>query len=274
MKKRLDILALEQGLETTRERVQALIMSGQVYVNNERATKPGDMYAEDTLLELRGEKIKYVSRGGYKLEKAIKTFNISLQGKTCMDIGCSTGGFIDCMLQNGIKKVLGVDVGYGQLDWKLRQDERVFLLEKTNIRNVTRADIKDFDINFVTVDVSFISLTKVLPPISVLVADACEFVCLIKPQFEAEKTEVGKGGIIKDAKLHKKILNKIINFLSGMNALLLGLTFSPIKGAKGNIEYLIYFKLFRENSAQNVLENMKFSDIIENVVGKACKELN
>lgn len=274
MKKRLDILALEQGLETTRERVQALIMSGQIYVNNERATKPGDMYAEDTLLELRGEKIKYVSRGGYKLEKAIKTFNISLQGKTCMDIGCSTGGFIDCMLQNGIRKVLGVDVGYGQLDWKLRQDERVFLLEKTNIRNVTRADIKDFDINFVTIDVSFISLTKVLPPASALVADACEFVCLIKPQFEAEKTEVGKGGIIKDAKLHKKVLNKIINFLSSMNTLLLGLTFSPIKGTKGNIEYLIYFKLFRENSAQNVLENMKFSDIIEDVVGKAYKELN
>ena len=274
MKKRLDILALEQGLETTRERVQALIMSGQVYVNNERATKPGDMYAEDTLLELRGEKIKYVSRGGYKLEKAIKTFNISLQGKTCMDIGCSTGGFIDCMLQKRKKKVLGVDVGYGQLDWKLRQDERVFLLEKTNIRNVTRADIKDFDINFVTVDVSFISLTKVLPPASALVADACEFVCLIKPQFEAEKTEVGKGGIIKDAQLHKKVLNKIINFLSSMNALLLGLTFSPIKGTKGNIEYLIYFKLFRKNSANNVLENMKFSDIIENVVGNAYKELN
>lgn len=274
MKKRLDILALEQGLEATRERVQALIMSGQIYVNNERATKPGDIYSEDVLLELRGEKLKYVSRGGYKLEKAIKTFDISLQGKTCMDIGCSTGGFIDCMLQNGIKKVLGVDVGYGQLDWKLRQDERVFLLEKTNIRNVIKEDVKDFDINFVTVDVSFISLTKVLPPASALVADGCEFVCLIKPQFEAEKTEVGKGGIVKDAKLHKKILNKIIDFLSGMNALLLGLTFSPIKGTKGNIEYLIYFKLFREKSAKNILENMKFSDIIENVVSDACKELN
>lgn len=274
MKKRLDILALEQGLETTRERVQALIMSGQIYVNNERATKPGDMYSEDVLLEFRGEKIKYVSRGGYKLEKAIKTFDISLQGKTCMDIGCSTGGFIDCMLQNGIKKVLGVDVGYGQLDWKLRQDERVFLLEKTNIRNVTKEDVKDFDINFVTIDVSFISLKKVLPPASALVTDGCEFVCLIKPQFEAERTEVGKGGIVKDAKLHKKILSKIIDFLSSMNVLLLGLTFSPIKGTKGNIEYLIYFKLFRENLAKNVLGNMKFSDIIENVVSDACKELN
>ncbi len=241
MKKRLDILVYEKGFAESRERAKAVIMAGQVYVDNQKADKCGSAYDENALIEVRGPALKYVSRGGLKLEKAMKSFGLSLNGKTAMDIGASTGGFTDCMLQNGAKKVYSIDVGYGQLAWKLRNDERVVNLERTNMRKVTREQVPD-EIDFFSVDVSFISLRLILPVARQLCADDAEAVCLIKPQFEAGREKVGKKGVVKDPEVHAEVVKNIYDFCLGAGYDVLGLDFSPIKGPEGNIEYLIHLR--------------------------------
>lgn len=239
MKKRLDVLLFERGLFDSRERAKCTVMEGRVFVDGQRADKPGMSYDENCGLEIRDNKINFVSRGGLKLAKAIDVFNIDLNGRTSLDAGASTGGFTDCMLQNGCKKVYAVDVGYGQLDWKIRNDDRVVNLERTNIRYITK-DIIDDDIDFFSADLSFISLCKVLPAIRGVISESCEGVCLIKPQFEAGREKVGKNGVIRDSKVRIETINKIINFCLDNGFSVKGLDFSPIKGPKGNIEYLLY----------------------------------
>ena len=239
MKKRLDILVYEKGFTDSREKAKAIIMSGQVYVDNQKADKCGTSYDENVKIEVRGNTQKYVSRGGLKLEKAMDCFGVSLAGKVAMDVGSSTGGFTDCMLQNGAVKVYSVDVGHGQLAWKLRNDERVVCMEKTNIRYVTPDDIED-RIEFASIDVSFISLTKVLPPVKELLTDDGEIVCLIKPQFEAGREKVGKKGVVRDQKVHVEVVEMIVDFARQIGFKTLDLSYSPIKGTEGNIEYLLY----------------------------------
>lgn len=241
MKKRLDVLVFEKGFAESREKAKAIIMSGIVYVNNQKADKPGVSYDENLVLEVRGDSQKYVSRGGYKLEKAMNSFPITLTDKITMDIGASTGGFTDCMLQNGAKKVYSVDVGYGQLAWKLRNDEHVVNLERTNMRYVTEEQVSD-KIDFFSVDVSFISLKLILPVARELLSDNGEGVCLIKPQFEAGRENVGKNGVVRDKNVHIAVVDMIIDFCLNNGFDVLGLDFSPIKGPQGNIEYLIYIK--------------------------------
>ena len=239
---RLDALLVKNGQVQSRERAKALIMAGQVYVKNQKCDKAGQMVDEDTTVaEIRGETLKYVSRGGLKLEKAMQEFPITLEGKTTMDIGASTGGFTDCMLQNGAVKVFAVDVGYGQFAWKLRQDERVVNMERTNIRYVTPEDIGE-EIDFASVDVSFISLKLVLPVAKTLLADNGEIVALIKPQFGGRSEQVGKKGVVKDIKVHYEVIKKILDFARSIDLHVAGLSFSPIKGPEGNIEYLAYFE--------------------------------
>ena len=242
-KERLDVLLVERGLAPSREKAKTLIMAGDVFVNGQREDKPGTTFSEDkiTSLEVRGEKLPYVSRGGLKLEKAVKNFDFSLKDKVCMDIGASTGGFTDCMLQNGATKVYSVDVGHGQLDWKLRSDERVVCMEKTNFRYMVRDDISD-DLDFASCDVSFISLTKILRPARRLLKDGGEMVCLIKPQFEAGKEKVGKKGVVRDPKVHEEVVHRIIDFTAIAGFEVLHLDFSPIKGPEGNIEYLVHIR--------------------------------
>ncbi len=242
MKKRLDVLVFEKGFADSRERAKAIIMSGNVYVNNQKADKPGTQYDEDAPLEVRSSGLKYVSRGGLKLEKAMSCFNLNLEGATSLDIGASTGGFTDCMLQNGAKKVYSVDVGYGQLAWKLRTDERVVNMERTNFRNVTKAEIPE-DIDFFSVDVSFISLKIILPVARNLLSKEGRGVCLIKPQFEAGREKVGKKGVVRDKKVHAEVIETIVNFALDNGFDVLGLDFSPVKGPEGNIEYLMYVKI-------------------------------
>ncbi|MBE6824108.1 MAG: TlyA family RNA methyltransferase [Ruminococcaceae bacterium] len=241
MKKRLDVLVFEKGFAESREKAKAIIMAGQVYVNNQKADKCGVSYDENLPLEVRGETQKYVSRGGYKLEKAIESFPITLTDKVTMDIGASTGGFTDCMLQNGAKKVYSVDVGYGQLAWKLRNDERVINLERTNMRYVTDEQVPD-RIDFFSVDVSFISLKLILPVARELLSEKGEAVCLIKPQFEAGKDKVGKNGVVRDKTVHIDVVEMIVDFCLNNGFSVCGLDFSPIKGPQGNIEYLIHIK--------------------------------
>lgn len=241
MKKRLDVILFERGLAESREKAKLAIMEGNVYVDNQKSDKPGSMYKEDCKVEVRGAKNPYVSRGGLKLEKAIKTFNINLKDLIAMDVGASTGGFTDCMLKNGCKKVYSVDVGYGQLDWKLRNDERVVNLERTNIRYIDKSLIED-KINFFSVDVSFISLKLVLPVVREIIEDGALGVCLIKPQFEAGKEKVGKKGVIREEKVHKEVVENIIDFCIKNGFSVLDLDFSPIKGPEGNIEYLMLVK--------------------------------
>ncbi|MDO4266318.1 MAG: TlyA family RNA methyltransferase [Eubacteriales bacterium] len=240
-KKRLDVLLFERGLAGSREKAKTLIMSGIVYVNGQKEDKAGSSFPDDEtlLLEVRGNVLPYVSRGGLKLEKAIKSFGISLSGFTCMDIGASTGGFTDCMLQNGAKKVFAVDVGHGQLDWKLRNDPRVVCMEKTNIRYIEPEHIGGEKLDFASVDVSFISLDKVLPAAMPLLKDGAEMVCLIKPQFEAGREEVGKKGVVRDKKVHLSVIRKIYALCEELAFEIRGLTYSPIRGPEGNIEYLI-----------------------------------
>jgi 23S rRNA (cytidine1920-2'-O)/16S rRNA (cytidine1409-2'-O)-methyltransferase len=242
-KERLDVLLVERGLAPSREKAKTLIMAGDVFVNGQREDKPGTTFSEDkiTSLEVRGEKLPYVSRGGLKLEKAVKNFDFSLQDKVCMDIGASTGGFTDCMLQNGATKVYSVDVGHGQLDWKLRSDERVVCMEKTNFRYMVRDDIQD-DLDFASCDVSFISLTKILLPARRLLKDGGQMVCLIKPQFEAGKEKVGKKGVVRDPKVHEEVVHRIVDYTAIAGFEVLHLDFSPIKGPEGNIEYLIHIR--------------------------------
>ena len=238
---RLDVAVFEAGYAPSREKAKAIIMAGQVYVNNQKVDKAGTEIKCDDKLEVRGSTLKYVSRGGLKLEKAMQCFPIILNDKVCMDVGASTGGFTDCMLQNGAKKVYSIDVGYGQLAWKLRTDERVVNLERTNFRYATREQVPD-EIDFSSVDVSFISLYHILPVLNSLLANNGEAVCLIKPQFEAGKEKVGKKGVVRDLNVHLEVVKKIISLAVENGFSVLGLQFSPIKGPEGNIEYLIYLK--------------------------------
>ena len=241
MKERLDVLLVQRGLAPSREKAKTMIMEGNVFVANQREDKAGTFFDDKVEIEVRGTTLKYVSRGGLKLEKAMNQFGLSLQGKICMDIGASTGGFTDCMLQNGAVKVYSVDVGYGQFAWKLRQDERVVCMEKTNIRYVTPEDIEDV-LDFASVDVSFISLTKVLTPARELLREGGEMVCLIKPQFEAGKDKVGKKGVVRDPQVHKEVIESVIAYAKSIGFDILHLEYSPIKGPEGNIEYLVHIK--------------------------------
>lgn len=241
MKQRLDVALVERGLILSREKAKVVIMEGLVYVNGQKSDKAGAQVKDDDTIEIRGETLRYVSRGGKKLEKAMQVFPISLEGCTCIDIGASTGGFTDCMLQNGAKKVYSVDVGYGQLAWSLRTDERVVNLERTNIRYVTEEQIPD-PIDFISVDVSFISLTLVLPVAWKLLKDQACMVCLVKPQFEAGKDKVGKKGVVREPQIHKEVIRKVADCAVGLGFAVKGLDYSPIKGPEGNIEYLLFLQ--------------------------------
>lgn len=242
---RLDMAVLERGLSESRAKAGALIMAGQVYVNGQKATKAGLTVKESDKIEVRGEKMPFVSRGGYKLDKAVKAFHLQLQDCVCMDIGASTGGFSDCMLQNGAKKVYAVDVGYGQLAWKLRTDARVVNMERTNFRYLTTEDIA-VQLDFASVDVSFISLKIILPVLFALLREGGEAVCLIKPQFEAGKENVGKKGVVRDPSVHTEVVKTVTQFAFETGFSVLHLSFSPIKGPEGNIEYLMHIKKEKE----------------------------
>ena len=242
MKERLDVLLVKQGLAESREKAKAVIMAGEVFVQGQREDKAGAMFDETKVqITVKGSSLKYVSRGGLKLEKAMANFPIVLTDKVCMDIGASTGGFTDCMLQNGAQKGYSVDVGHGQLAWKLRQDERVVCMEKTNFRYLTREQIAD-DLDFASVDVSFISLTKILLPARRLLKTGGQMVCLIKPQFEAGREKVGKKGVVREKSVHREVIAKVMDFADLLQFEVLGLTWSPIKGPEGNIEYLIFLQ--------------------------------
>lgn len=242
MKERLDVILVRQGYAPSREKAKALLMAGNVFVDNQREDKAGTLFDESKIkIEVKGRTLPYVSRGGLKLERAIGQFPITLQGKVCMDIGASTGGFTDCMLQNGAGKVYAIDVGHGQLDWKLRSDERVVCMEKTNFRYVTDEDIAE-PINFASVDVSFISLTKILIPARKLLQQGGEMVCLIKPQFEAGRDKVGKKGVVRDRNVHIEVVHRIVDYADMIGFSVRGLTYSPIKGPEGNIEYLMWIE--------------------------------
>lgn len=241
MKKRLDVLLVERGLATSREKAKAMIMAGEVLVDNEREDKAGSMFPEEVEIVLKGKPLPYVSRGGLKLEKAMKNFDLTLDGKVCMDVGASTGGFTDCMLQNGAVKVYSVDVGHGQLDWKLRNDPRVVCMERTNIRYVVPEDIEERP-SFVSIDVSFISLTKVLLPVRNLMEENGEIAALIKPQFEAGREKVGKKGVVRDPAVHKEVIEMVISYAKSISFGVRHLEFSPIKGPEGNIEYLVHLQ--------------------------------
>ena len=250
-KERLDVLLVSRGLAESREKAKAIIMSGNVYVDGQKEDKAGSNFPAEAVIEVRGNTLKYVSRGGLKLEKAMENFDVTLAGKICMDVGSSTGGFTDCMLQNGAVKVYAVDVGHGQLAWKLRNDERVVCMEKTNIRYVTPEDVAD-KINFSSIDVSFISLTKVLGPVKELLSDDGHIVCLIKPQFEAGREKVGKHGVVRDSAVHLEVIEKVIDFAISIGFEVLNLEFSPVKGPEGNIEYLLHLQKHTEGSYPDV----------------------
>ena len=259
-KERLDVLLVNRGLAPSREKAKAIIMSGIVYVDDNKEDKAGTVFPDTVNIEVRGNTLKFVSRGGLKLEKAMKEFDISLDNTICMDVGSSTGGFTDCMLQSGAVKVYSVDVGHGQLAWKLRNDERVVCMEKTNIRYVTEDDIAD-KLDFSSIDVSFISLTKVLLPVKALLKDDGRIVCLIKPQFEAGREKVGKKGVVRDKKVHEEVIEMVVDYAREIELYPLALTFSPVKGPEGNIEYLLYIskdKAYAENwkpiTKQDILE--------------------
>lgn len=263
MKERIDVLLVNKGFAPSREKAKAMLMSGIVFVNGQREDKPGTTFKDDESLniEVRGVTLKYVSRGGLKLEKAMTEFPIKLDGKVCMDIGASTGGFTDCMLQNGASRVYSVDVGHGQLDWKLRNDERVVCMEKTNFRYLTPEDIND-QIDFASVDVSFISLTKILIPANHLLKSEGEMVCLIKPQFEAGRDQVGKKGVVRDKKVHIQVVNKAVHFAKLVGFDVAALSFSPIRGPEGNIEYLMYIKKLEETSLDEATAEAKLKEIL------------
>ena len=259
-KERLDVLMVNNGLAASRELAKAYIMAGDVYVDGNKEDKAGTKVDVNANIELRGKVMPYVSRGGYKLEKAMEVFPVTIEGKICMDIGSSTGGFTDCMLQNGASKVYSIDVGYGQLAWKLRNDERVVCMEKTNVRYITEEQVPDKP-QFASVDVSFISLTKVIPPALNVMSDDAHLVCLIKPQFEAGREKVGKKGVVRDKKVHEEVILKIIDFAFEIGLNVIGIDFSPIKGPEGNIEYLIM--LDRKNEGLTIEEAHKAAHDIE-----------
>ena len=238
-KQRLDVLLVEKGLSPSREKAKAIIMAGIVYVDGNKEDKAGTTFPENAVIEVKGKTLPYVSRGGLKLEKAMQKFPITLSGKVCMDVGSSTGGFTDCMLQNGATKVYAIDVGHGQLAWKLRNDERVVCMEKTNIRYVVPEDIDELAA-FSSIDVSFISLTKVLLPVKNLLTEDGQVVCLIKPQFEAGREKVGKKGVVRDRAVHEEVIRMVMDYASSIDFYPLALDFSPVKGPEGNIEYLLF----------------------------------
>lgn len=255
-KERLDILLVEKGIITSREKAKACIMEGRVYVNGQKVDKAGEKVGVDSDIEYRGDILKYVSRGGLKLEKAMATWDLTLDDKVCMDIGASTGGFTDCMLQNGAAKVFAVDVGYGQFAWKLRTDERVVCMERTNIRYVTPEDIDNDLLDFASIDVSFISLKKIMPATLGLLKDDGEVVALIKPQFEAGREKVGKKGVVREISTHKEVVHGIIDFLLEQDLNVLGVGYSPIKGPEGNREYLVYFSKNKDKESSFVKEDI------------------
>ncbi len=272
MKERLDVLLVKKGLAPSREKAKAVIMSGSVYVDGQKEDKAGSVFDEESAqIEVRGHALPYVSRGGLKLEKALKVFPITLTDKICMDIGASTGGFTDCMLQNGAAKVYSVDVGYGQLDWKLRQDDRVVCMEKTNFRYMTPEDIPDV-LDFASVDVSFISLDKILTPAYALLKEQGEMVALIKPQFEAGREKVGKKGVVRDPKVHEEVISRIVRHADEVSFEVLDLSYSPIRGPEGNIEYLIHL---RKNPERTVYPDIPavFEKKIKEIVEEAHQEL-
>lgn len=272
MKERLDVLLVKKGLAPSREKAKAVIMAGSVYVDGQKEDKAGSVFDEESAqIEVRGHALPYVSRGGLKLEKALKVFPITLTDKICMDIGASTGGFTDCMLQNGAAKVYSVDVGYGQLDWKLRQDDRVVCMEKTNFRYMTPEDIPDV-LDFASVDVSFISLDKILTPAYALLKDQGEMVALIKPQFEAGREKVGKKGVVRDPKVHEEVISRIVRHADEVSFEVLDLSYSPIRGPEGNIEYLIHL---RKNPERIVYPDIPavFEKKIKEIVEEAHQEL-
>lgn len=276
MKERLDMLLVKHGLAESREKAKAVIMSGNVYVNGQKEDKAGTMFDDKASLEVRGNTLKYVSRGGFKLEKAVEKFGLELSGKICMDIGASTGGFTDCMLQNGASKVYAVDVGHGQLDWKLRNDERVFCMEKTNFRYMKTDDI-EYALDFASVDVSFISLDKILPPAYQLLKPGAQMVCLIKPQFEAGRGKVGKKGVVREPEIHMEVIENVFAFTLAARFEILNLDFSPIKGPEGNIEYLMHICKSEAvpegfDAVSHVRENYSYS--IKETVGNAHKILS
>ncbi len=247
-KTRLDVLLTERGLLDSRQKAQATIMSGIVFVNGQRVDKVGTAVANDALIEIRGTTLPYVSRGGLKLEKAMQTFPLTLTGKICADIGASTGGFTECMLQNGAKKVYAVDVGYGQLDWKLRNDARVVCMERTNARYLTHEEIPE-ELDFASVDVSFISLKLIFPALYGLLREGGEIACLIKPQFEAGREKVGKKGVVRDPTVHLEVLEHFLIHAKENHFTVLGITYSPIRGPEGNIEYLGFLRKSEEPDA-------------------------
>lgn len=270
-KERLDILLVQKGLAPSREKARALIMSGIVYVNNQKEDKAGTVFdPENDLIEVRGQTLRYVSRGGLKLEKALQVFPVSPAGRICMDIGSSTGGFTDCMLQNGAKLVYAIDVGYGQLDYRLREDSRVICMEKTNFRYVKPEDLQEDKMpDFATVDVSFISLSRILPPAAAILPDGGEMVCLIKPQFEAGREKVGKKGVVRDPKVHAEVIETALQTAAQNGFAVRGLSFSPVRGPEGNIEYLMYLRKGPEE------ENIPFSgDEIRALVEESHSKLD
>ena len=267
MKERLDVLLVKRGLAVSREKAKAVIMAGNVYVENQKEDKAGTMFQDTVNIEVRGSTLKYVSRGGLKLEKAMTHFGVTLKDKVCMDVGSSTGGFTDCMLQNGAVKVFAIDVGHGQLDWKLRNDERVVCMEKTNIRYVVPEDLGEAA-DFSSIDVSFISLTKVLLPVYHLLKEDGEVVCLIKPQFEAGREKVGKKGVVRDPEVDKDVIEKVISYGQSIGYAALHLEYSPIKGPEGNIEYLLHLKKKVDGLPQDATLD------VEETVKKAHGELD
>lgn len=271
MKKRLDVILTDQGLAASREKAKAMIMAGCVYVKGQREDKAGAMFEEEGIdITVKGNTLKYVSRGGLKLEKALKEFPVKLDGCVCMDIGASTGGFTDCMLQNGAAKVYSVDVGYGQLDWKLRSDERVVCMEKTNFRYMQPSDIED-ELDFASCDVSFISLEKILPPAYALLKEGGKMVCLIKPQFEAGRDKVGKKGVVRDKAVHEEVIRAVMGYAASAGFNVKGLTFSPIRGPEGNIEYPLFLvKPLKEGGDE---EAAVTDDIVRGVVEAAHESL-
>ena len=250
MKQRLDILVVAKGLASSRQQAQGYIMAGQIFVNGRREDKPGASFEEDSILEFHGKTLPYVSRGGLKLEKALQVFPLELTDKVCLDIGASTGGFTDCMLQNGARKVYAVDVGYGQLAYKLRTDPRVVCMEKTNVRYLTTDKLAEPG-DFASVDVSFISLKLVLPPLIALLTEEAELVCLVKPQFEAGREKVGKKGVVRDKAVHREVLETTCAAALALGLVIRGLDYSPVKGPEGNIEYLLYLSKNKEGEGMS-----------------------
>ena len=266
MKERLDVLLVKRNLAESREKAKAIIMSGNVFVEGQREDKAGTTFPEEVQIEIKGHTLPYVSRGGLKLEKALTNFDVTVEGKVCTDVGSSTGGFTDCMLQNGAVKVFAIDVGRGQLDWKLRQDERVVCMEKTNIRYVTPEDIGE-PVAFSSIDVSFISLTKVLEPIRNYLTPDGEIVALIKPQFEAGREKVGKKGVVREKSTHREVIDKVANYAHSIGFEILNIDFSPIKGPEGNIEYLIHLKKHEDGIVPDIAVDLV------SVVDRAFEEL-